>query len=130
MADVTKIALRNSIKQVRSKIHSGYISKSSAQICRRIRSLEKYQKAKHIALYNAANGEVNLNEIWKRAPLHGKFCYFPSLKEKEPSLLFLPATPKTPFKQNRFGIYEPEVSPDLAIDPRAIGCNFYAIGCF
>lgn len=130
MADAIKAALRNSIKQVRSKISSGYVAKSSTQICRRIRSLDAYRKAKHIALYNAANGEVNLAQIWKRAPMHGKYCYFPCLKEKERSLLFLPANPKTPFKQNRYGIYEPEVGADLAIDPEQLDVIFVPLVAF
>lgn len=114
MPDQFKVALRDSIKQVRSKINKHYRSTSSNQICARIRSLESYKKAKTIALYFAVNGEIDLNSIWSSAPLHGKFCYFPVLNE-DSTLSFLPATPKTHFENNRYGIPEPVVSRKQAI---------------
>lgn len=114
MPDQFKTALRNAIKQVRSKISAPYRTISSNQICNRIRSLEQYRRAKRIALYFAANGETDLTNLWNSAPLHGKFCYFPALND-DLTLSFLPATPKTPFKKNRYGILEPDVSFDLAI---------------
>lgn len=114
MADHYKTAIRNSIKQVREKISIPYRETSSLQICKRLRSLEEYRHAKRIALYFAVNGEIDLSNIWSNAPLHGKFCYFPALNE-DSTLSFLPATPNTPFKHNRYGIPEPDVSRDLAI---------------
>lgn len=114
MADTFKNALRNTLKQVRSKVSNTYRTKSSNQIGSRIRSMEQYRKAKRIALYHAVNGEIDLSSIWISAPLQGKFCYFPVLKD-DFSLLFLPATPATPFKQNKYGIPEPDVSHELAI---------------
>ncbi len=61
------------------------------QICNRISQLEQYRYAKRIALYKAANGEIDLGSIWRSAPLQGKYCYFPSLNE-DGTLTFLPAT--------------------------------------
>jgi 5-formyltetrahydrofolate cyclo-ligase len=115
MADQVKKALRTTLKQIRSKISVSYRATASNQICTRIRSLEQYRQAKRIALYFAINGEIDLDAIWKSAPLHGKFCYFPVLNEDHLTLSFLPATPTTPFKKNRYGIPEPDVSHDLAI---------------
>lgn len=114
MPDQFKAALRNTIKQVRSKLTVPYRSTSSNQICTRIRSLEQYRQAKRIALYFAINGEIDLTTLWNSAPLQGKFCYFPVLNN-DSTLSFLPATPNTPFKSNRYSIPEPDVSPDLAI---------------
>ena len=114
MPDQLKIALRNSIKQIRSKISVPYRARSSTQICNRIRALEEYRRAKSVAMYFAINGEIDLSTLWHSAPLQGKFCYFPVLNQNS-TLSFLPATPKTPFKNNRYGIPEPDVSRDLAI---------------
>ncbi|KTD56479.1 5-formyltetrahydrofolate cyclo-ligase [Legionella shakespearei] len=114
MPDQFKTALRNSIKQVRAKVTVPYRTTSSNQICNRIRTLDQYRHAKRIALYFAINGEVDLSNLWNSAPLHGKFCYFPALND-DATLSFLPATPKTPFKKNRYGILEPDVSFDLAL---------------
>ncbi|MDR3441670.1 MAG: 5-formyltetrahydrofolate cyclo-ligase [Legionella sp.] len=115
MADPVKKALRDTMKQIRSKVSISYRSTASAQICTRIRSLEQYRKAKRIALYFATNGEIDLNALWSSAPLQGKYCYFPCLNEDGLTLSFLPATPATVFKKNRHGILEPDVSHDLAM---------------
>lgn len=114
MADQYKIAIRNTVKQVRAKTSSAYRASASNQICTRIRALEQYRKAKSIALYFAINGEIDLHALWKSAPLQGKFCYFPALNDNL-TLSFLPATPATPFKNNKYGIPEPDVSFDNAI---------------
>jgi 5-formyltetrahydrofolate cyclo-ligase len=115
MTDQVKKALRDTMKQIRSKISVSYRTTASSQICTRIRSLEQYRQANRIALYFAINGEIDLEELWSAAPLHGKFYYFPVINEDNLTLSFLPATPTTPFKKNRYGIPEPDVSRDLAI---------------
>jgi len=114
MPDKFKIAMRNTIKQVRSKVSVSYRALSSNQICTRIKALEQYRRAKNIALYFAINNEIELSSISNSAPLQGKFCYFPALN-KDLTLSFLPATPATPFKNNKYGIPEPDVSFDTAI---------------
>ncbi|HRD70482.1 MAG TPA: 5-formyltetrahydrofolate cyclo-ligase [Legionella sp.] len=114
MADQFKVALRNTIKQIRARLSVAYRIQASNQICNRIKSLDQYRKAKRIALYCAANGEVDLHSLWDSAPLHGKFCYFPAIKE-DLTLSFLPATPATPFKTNKYGIQEPDVPQESAL---------------
>ncbi|KTD40049.1 5-formyltetrahydrofolate cyclo-ligase [Legionella parisiensis] len=114
MTDHAKKALRDTMKQIRSKISVSYRATASNQVCTRIRFLEQYRRANQIALYFAVNGEIDLDELWKHALLQGKLCYFPVLNE-DLTLSFLPATSDTPFQKNRYGISEPDVSPDLAI---------------
>lgn len=116
MTNQYKKAIRNTLKQVRANTSAHFRSVSSHQICNKIKSLEPYRKAKHIALYFAINGEIDLATLWKTAPLHGKHCYFPLVNE-DLTLSFLPATPATRFITNRFGIQEPDVGLDMAIDP-------------
>lgn len=115
MLDPFKAALRHSIKQVRSSLNSSYQMTASKQVCNQIKSLEPYRKAKRIALYFAVNGEIDLSNIWNSAPLQGKFCYFPTLNEEQGTLFFLPATPKTQFKKNKYGIPEPDIDKNQAI---------------
>lgn len=114
MADQHKIAIRNTIKQVRSKISSTYRVTASNQICARIQALEQYRSAKSIAFYFAINGEIDLYTLWKNAISQGKLCYFPVLNDNL-TLSFLPATPSTPLRKNKYNIPEPNVSFDLAI---------------
>lgn len=115
MIDPVKKALRETMKQIRSKISVSYSLTASNQVCTRISLLDQYRQAKRIALYSPVHGEIDLDSLWRNAPLQGKFCYFPSLNEDHLTLSFLPATPTTPFKKNRYGIPEPDVSPDLAL---------------
>jgi 5-formyltetrahydrofolate cyclo-ligase len=114
MPDMLLTALRNTMREIRSHLPSNYQSKSSHSICNKIGQLEQYRQAKHLALYQATRGEVDLTQLWNSAPLQGKFCYFPALQGD--TLLFLPATPATPFKKNRYGILEPDVDFVKAID--------------
>lgn len=114
MADPLKVALRTTMKQVRTTLSISYQASSSNQVCNRIRTLEQYRRAKRIALYFSVNGEIDLSALWNSAPMQGKFCYFPALNEDE-TLSFLPATPSTTFNDNKYGIPEPDVSHDLAI---------------
>lgn len=115
MQDPVKIALRNTMKLIRSNLNLNYQSTASKQVCNQIKTLESYRKAKRIALYFAVNGEIDLSTIWNSAPMQGKFCYFPVLNDENGTLEFLPATPKTHFKKNRFGIPEPDVEKNQAI---------------
>lgn len=115
MVDPVTQAIRDTMKQIRNKVSASYHSTASAQICNRIRTLEQYRKAKRIALYSATKREIDLNSLWNSAPLQGKYCYFPCLNKDGLTLSFLPATPATVFKKNRYGILEPDVSHDLAI---------------
>lgn len=114
MPDQFKTAIRKSIQQVRSNLSINYRNTSAKQICTRIRAMEYYRQAKHVALYHNVNGEVDLHDLWSSAPMQGKFCYFPVVQDNS-TLLFLPVTPNTEFKPNAFGIPEPVVSKDLAI---------------
>lgn len=114
MPDQFKNALRNTIKQVRSKISTTYKATSSSQICTRIQSLEQYKKAQRIGFYWSINGEIDLSSLWNNATVDGKLCFFPALND-DLTLSFLPVTPTTTFINNKFEIPEPSVSRDLAV---------------
>ncbi|MBA2709355.1 MAG: 5-formyltetrahydrofolate cyclo-ligase [Tatlockia sp.] len=129
MRDSFKVALRRSRLQVREQLSLEYQNTASSKVCNRISSLEEYRKSKRIALYQAIGGEISLNNLWNSAPLQGKFCYFPVLGENK-SLLFLPATPSTPFKLNRFGIKEPDIDISEAISPEYIDIIFMPLVVF
>ncbi len=116
MADRFKQALRQTNRQVRKQLSAAHRRRVSTKICARIRALDQYRYAKRIALYRAVNGEIDLNDIWQSAPMQGKYCYFPVLNDDK-TLIFLPATPATPFHENRFGIGEPAVARELAASP-------------
>lgn len=119
MSNSIEQALRKTCLDIRKALSIDMQHHLSNKICNRIRSLNQYRHAKRIALYHATNGEVDLGSIWRSAPLHGKYCYFPVMSH-EHSLLFLPATPATAFSRNQFGILEPETDSEHAIAPNEL----------
>lgn len=125
MSDTIKQIQRSNSISIRSKLPSSYQIAASEQVCKRIIPLNVYRQAKHIALYQAIGGEISLKMIWNSAPMQGKYCYFPVISEaNETQLIFLPATPGTAFKKNRFGILEPDVGADQAIPQEKLDLVF------
>ncbi|MGQ3888104.1 5-formyltetrahydrofolate cyclo-ligase [Legionella sp. CNM-1927-20] len=129
MTDRFKKILRNTNRDIRENLPLSYQKEASAKVCARIRQLKKYRYAKHLALYNASNGEISLKEIWQSASMQGKFCYFPAITQ-EKTLLFLHTTPATPFKENRFGILEPDIESSRAITPKELNLIFLPLVAF
>jgi len=129
MADRYKQAIRRTCRQIRENLSTHYQQTAANKICARIRTLDQYRYAKRIALYQAVKGEIDLSSLWRSAPLQGKYCYFPALNE-DLTLSFLPATPATEFKENRFGIAEPCIERDLAARPEELDIIFIPLVAF
>lgn len=129
MIDSFKQAIRKTCRDVREKLPRDFQQKASAKICAKIKQLDQYRYARKIALYHACKGEVTLDELWRSAPMQGKFCYFPAINP-EKTLSFLPATPATPFKPNRYNIPEPEVAISHAVLPNELDLIFMPLVAF
>ena len=129
MADYLKSILRPILRRIRSRLSTDFQTEASERVCARIKQLEPYRHAKRIALYHAVEGEINLDSLWRSAPLQGKFCYFPALTADK-SLVFLPATPATAFCKNRYDIPEPKIDFSLAIDINEIDILFLPLVAF
>ena len=114
-----KAALRRACHEARKNLPQQTQRDASQVICAKFLCLQEYKHATHLALYHAKNGEVDLKPIWHAASLAGKTCYFPAMNPDK-SLSFLPASPDTPFCNNRFGIPEPDVSQDEALLPEQL----------
>lgn len=123
MMDPFKQALRKTLRETRSNLSQAYQQKISRRVCAGIKKLHQFRYAKRIALYHPVEREIDLDDLWKSAPLQGKFCYFPALNADK-TLSFLPATPATPFRKNRYGIAEPDVDRSLALPPKALDIIF------
>lgn len=121
--------LRNTIRNVRAHLSKSYKIQAQNKIIRQIKTLEEWRYAKKIALYHAFQGEIDLSELWRTAPLQGKYCAFPVLTEQQ-SLLFLPATPASSFSKNRFGIEEPNIALSQAIPPEQFDLIFMPLVAF
>ncbi len=114
MSNPITSSIRRTCLGIRKQLPIEFQHQMSHKICTRIRNLHQYRHAKHIALYHAINHEVDLNNIGRSAPLHGKYCYFPSIN-KDGILTFLPAIPGTGFRENDYGILEPDIEAHHAL---------------
>lgn len=114
MPKVKKV-LRQTLKNIRRQLPIEFKQQMSKRVCHHISHLSRYRHAKHIGLYMSANGEIDLSPVWKTAPHHGKFCYFPKLNPDK-TLIFLPATPRSHFIANKYNIDEPDVADSFAIE--------------
>lgn len=129
MTDRFKDATRKTWQLARTQLSQSYQQEASQDISFRIKALKQYRAAERIALYQAVNGEVDLNALWRSADIQKKRCYFPAINADQ-TLSFLPVTPDTPWIQNQFGIREPDLNHALAIAPQALDIIFVPLTVF
>lgn len=129
MSSLSKQIIRETCKNIRLQLSKEYQESASTLLCEKITQLDTYQNAKHIALYHATSGEISLEKIWRAAALQGKCCYFPVITS-EKKLIFLKATPNTPFIKNKFGILEPDITHAEAIDIEQLDLIFLPLVAF
>lgn len=101
-------ALRKNIRNKRRALSNSEREHAAFLLCERIAASRTFQQSKHIAFYLANDGEMDLSLLIKHAWQQGKECYLPVLaKPNTQRLWFIPYTPATKLKNNRFGIPEP-----------------------
>lgn len=114
MSNLSKNELRVRYRDLRKAMSVQVQKEAASQVCLRIQDMEKYRESSHIALYQAINQEIDLDLLWQIASKQGRNCYFPALVEDK-KLAFLPATPDTSFRKNRYNILEPDLDLSQAI---------------
>jgi 5-formyltetrahydrofolate cyclo-ligase len=86
-------------------------------IARRLRGDLAFRRAERVAVYWAADGEVDLAPVIADLFARGKRCYLPVLRKQRPARLwFVAYRPRMRLGRNRFGIAEPPL-PQRAITP-------------
>jgi len=101
-------ALRKHIRQQRRTLSDVEREHAAFSLCERIASSRIFQHSKHIAFYLSNDGEIDLSLLIKHAWQQGKQVYLPVLEEPNTQKLwFIPYTPTTKLRNNRFGIAEP-----------------------
>ena len=126
--DAFKQALRIHCQTIRKHLSSEEQAVASASVCERIQALSPYQKAKHIAIYHAVHGEIDLSSL-RETSHEKKTCYFPIMNVDQ-TLSFLPVTTDTVFYKNSVGIPEPDVTHELAIMPKQLDIIFLPLVAF
>lgn len=105
----TRQLLRKELRARRKALSPSQQATASAWVLRHLIQLPQILRAQHVALYMAADGELDpvpaAEQLWKM----GKKCYLPVLHPtRERELWFVPFEPDTLLKPNRFGIPEPD----------------------
>lgn len=101
--------LRRDIRAARRSLSVAERELRSHALCQRIARSGLLLRANQFACFHPHDGEVDLSPLFARLWRMGKTVYLPVIPG--PRLWFLPFTPETRLKDNRFGIAEP--------DPRA-----------
>jgi len=105
---MTAKTLRQQIREKRRTLSDAEREQASFLLCERIAASRLFQQSEHIAFYLSNDGEIDLSILIQHAWLQGKQCYLPVLAEPNTQRLwFIPYTPQTKLKNNRFGIPEP-----------------------
>ena len=100
--------LRQHIRKKRRALSDVEREHAAFLLCERVASTREFKQSKHIAFYLTNDGEIDLHLLIEHAWQQGKKCYLPVLAEPNTQRLwFVPYTPETKLKQNRFGIPEP-----------------------
>lgn len=99
--------LRQQLRQTRRALSTTAQKQAAQTLARHLAAHPQFIRSQHIAVYLAADGELSLEYVIKAAWRMRKQCYLPVLQAHKASLWFLPYSPTTPLKPNRYGILEP-----------------------
>ncbi len=113
--------LRSSIRRQRLQITAAQQRQHASLVCKNLSRLRQFQKARRIALYLSANGELDpapISTISRRA---SKQLYLPVLHPfRHGRLFFCEWREYAPLQPNRFGILEPSCHGNAAKPLRSL----------
>jgi 5-formyltetrahydrofolate cyclo-ligase len=121
--------LRKTCLQIRNSLSKTTQSSASKNICDKIKTLDIYKKPVNIGLYIATNREIDLSFLWNENITNIHNYFFPKIHAKR-KMSFLPATNKTTFLKNQFGILEPDIDNLKAINPNLLDIIFIPLVAF
>ncbi len=114
-------ALRRRMRLARRQLPHDERLAAGAALARQLATLPAFQRARRVAGYWPADGEINPLPALLRAIAAGKACYLPILSPQRPGRLqFARWWPGAPLRYNRFGIPEPGVLKRDWLDPRML----------
>lgn len=90
-------------------------------LCRRIRRLPVYRKARAISIYLSTASEIGTTAVLKMAERDGKHCYVPVLHPwQQHKMAFMRYRAGEKLQRNRWGIAEPALNIDACIAARQL----------
>jgi len=109
-------ALRRALRARRRALTAAQRDAAQARLIRTLESLPAYRRARHVAVYLAMDGEVDLSALHAGARRRGVMLYAPVLVGDQ--LAFRVFDAAGTLARNRYGI--PEPSDGAAIDARSL----------
>jgi 5-formyltetrahydrofolate cyclo-ligase len=119
MNSIDKQLLRRRCRDIRQSLSLPAQLQAQAALVAHIQSLTVYRQARHIALYHALPGELDLSPLLHTALKNHIACYLPHINPDK-TLSFLPITTSTRMRTNGYHIPEPDVPLTAAIPLQAI----------
>jgi 5-formyltetrahydrofolate cyclo-ligase len=113
----TRTALREELRRRRHLLSPHQQEQAAHNVLHQLKQLPRFQESQRVALYIAADGELDPALITQYLWQQNKDCYLPVLHPtRSGELQFIRYTAGTPLTPNRYGIPEPASShsPDLA----------------
>lgn len=106
---IFKLHMRQELRKRRNALSAAQQAQASASVLQHLQNYPAFIASKRIALYMAADGEINPASIARELWQAGKSCYLPRLQPKQlRKLEFFEYLPSTKLIPNRFGIPEPD----------------------
>ncbi|OYV54535.1 MAG: 5-formyltetrahydrofolate cyclo-ligase [Legionella sp. 21-45-4] len=106
MHSLPKATLRAHYKQKRQRLPQTTQEHAAQRIVGELITHPVYLRAKHLAVYHAIPGEVDVSRLIQDAFERGITCYMPAIA-LDKTLFFLPYTQDSPTQLNAFNIPEP-----------------------
>lgn len=106
--DLSRAALRRLLRQARRKLTVQQQRQAARDLQRRMAQHPLFRRARHIALYLPADGEIDPRPLLKAAQKRGKATYLPVLSRwPHTHMTFQRVGNGERWRKNRYGIAEP-----------------------
>lgn len=116
---------RRKLRHLRRSLDTHERTRRSNQLCRNISNQQLFTSSRRIALYLAADGEVETDALIERAWSSGKQVYLPVLVPfSHKRLWFVQYRPDTRLVENQFGIAEPVIDHRRIVAPYSLDAVF------
>ena len=115
-ADLDRYQVRQRIRNQRNTITEDKRRRAETQLADRLLRMTSFQRARHVSVYFAMDGELSLEKFMDRASRCNKQLYAPVIQGKD--IRFILLQRNVTMKLNRFGIPEPPEGP--CIDARSL----------
>ncbi len=117
----TRKALRQRLRRARRQLSFSEQRHAALGLTRQLRHTGLWQGARHIAFYQAVDGELVTLPALRLAWQQGKACYLPVLHPiKDDHMVFVRIWPGSRLAYNRWGIPEPKAALKHSVSPRRL----------